>query len=87
MICLHVNESYNQKHLFGKARVGQPGIGQLLNHKGAKAAQKLISSALNGCTEIDLETLSIFLRYFYKILIHFLRLDENFRHFWLEPAG
>ena len=37
-ICLF--GSYNQKYLFGKAHVGQLGIGQLLNHKGAKAAEK-----------------------------------------------
>ena len=38
----HTFESYNQKYLFGKAHVDKLGIGQSLNHKGAKATEQLI---------------------------------------------
>ena len=38
----HTFGSYNQKYLFGKARVDKLGIGQSLNHKGVKATEQLI---------------------------------------------
>ena len=68
-ICLF--GSYNQKYLFGKAHVGQLGIGQLLNHiyKGAKVAENTSVRHSTDALKISdtgdiLRVFAIFLEFF-----------------------